>query len=80
MRKGCPTSPLLYILQVEPLACAIRKNKDIIGITLPYTEPDTKKQSEVKLVSYVVDTQFFSSTENSIVETFKTADKFEKAS
>ena len=80
MRQGCPISPLLYILQVEPLACAIRKNKDIIGITLPYTEPDTEKQSEVKLVSYVDDTQFFSSTENSIVETFKTADKFEKAS
>ena len=80
MRQGCPISPLLYILQAEPLACAIRKNRNIIGITLPYSDPGTGKQAEVKLVSYVDDTQFFSSTEESIVETFKTANKFEKAS
>ena len=71
---------MLYILQAEPLACAIRKNRNIIGITLPYSDPGTGKQAEVKLVSYVDDTQFFSSTEESIVETFKTANKFEKAS
>ena len=39
-----------------------------------------EKQAEVELVSYVDDTQFFSSTEESILETFKTANKFEKAS
>ena len=55
------------------------RNNDIIGINLTYTEPDTGKQS-VKLVSHVDDTQLFSSTENSIVETYKTANKFEKAS
>ena len=33
-----------------------------------------------KLVSYVDDTQFFNSSEESILETFKTAEKYEKAS
>ena len=63
MRQGCPISPFLYILQAEPLACATRKNRDLIGITLPYPDPDTGKQAEVKLVSYVDNTHFFSSTE-----------------
>ena len=80
MRQMCPISPLLYILQAEPLACAIRKNRNIIGITLPYSDMGAEKHAEVKLVSYVDDTQFFSSTEESILETFKTANKFEKAS
>ena len=63
MRQGCPISPLLHILQAKPLACAIRKNDNIIGIHLPYVDPNTGGQAEVKLVSYVDDTQFFNSSD-----------------
>jgi hypothetical protein len=31
-RQGCPVALLIYILQAEPMACAIRGNNDIKGI------------------------------------------------
>ena len=44
------------------------------------TLPLVNKKAEVKVVSYVDDAQFFNSSEESIVETFKFTEKFEKAS
>ena len=79
MRQGCPVSPLIYILQAEPLACSIRRNRDIIGFPLP--NPDHSGETiDVKLSAYVDDSQFFNSTEDSIKESFKIFEKFEKAS
>ena len=55
-------------------------NDNIIGIHLPYKDPESRKQATVKLVSYVDDAQFFNSSEQSIRETFRTAEKYKKAS
>ena len=53
MRQGCPVSPFIYILQAEPLACAIHNNNNIIGFPLP--NPDNDETSVVKLSAYVDD-------------------------
>ena len=72
VRQGC----LLYIIQSEPLACAIR----IIGLPLPYKHPGSDQIAEARIVAYVDDTQVFNCTEESVVECFNVIKKFEKSS
>jgi hypothetical protein len=37
-KEGCPIAPLVYILQAEPVACAIRGDSEIQGVKLPEGE------------------------------------------
>ena len=72
-RQGCPISPLLYILQIEPLACTLRKDKEVKGITLP-------NNSEVKVSIFADDTQLFLKDELSIINSMNILSTFEEAS
>ena len=72
-RQGCPISPLLYILQIEPLACAFRSDTEIKGIKLP-------GNIESKLNMFADDTQLMNRTEKSIEQTFKWLKIYEQAS
>ena len=72
-RQGCPISPLLYILQIEPLACTLRKDNEVKGIKLP-------NNSEVKVSMLADDTQLFLKDELSIINSMNILSTFEEAS
>ena len=66
VRQGCPLSPLLYILSIEPMLESIRQDSCIKGLPLPNT---TAK----KIIAYADDTNFLLQTEKeikTIIETF----------
>lgn len=48
IRQGCPISALLFLLCAEVLACNIRGNREIEGITL--------RQNEIKITQFADDT------------------------
>lgn len=75
IRPGCPVAPMLYIPQAEPLASTIRANPNIIK--LPHT---SEQENEAKLNMFADDTQLFYKDEESIEETFKVLNIYEKAS
>ena len=56
------------------------RKKNIKGKPLPLSDPEVQETSEAKINAYVDDSQFFVTTEGSIVECFKVLDSFEKAS
>ena len=74
VRQGCPLSPLLYILTMEVLACSIRANPDIVGLSIP------RSPILPVLSLYADDTSAVVSSDRAIVAVFETYDRFEKAS
>ena len=77
-RQGCPVAPLIYILQAEPMACAIRGNNDIKEIKLPGESGG--KELEAKISMFADDTQLFNKDERSVEKSFDILSKYEKAS
>jgi len=53
IRQGCPLSPLLYILALEPFLCKLRANPVLCGVTL------TGAVNTVKYTAYADDVTIF---------------------
>ena len=68
VRQGCPISPYLFILAVEVLACNIRQDRNIEGITLG--------NHEIKISQLADDTTCFIKNEASLMYLFATLRKF----
>lgn len=68
MRQGCPHSPILFALYLEPLCLSILKNLSIHGYTIGFTE--------VKLLAYADDVAFFCSHKKSVEEALRVTQGF----
>ena len=75
VRQGCPLSPLLYVLVPEVLACNIRANPCITGLSLPGSS-----QPQSLISQYADDTSLVLSSDASIKASFETYALFERGS
>uniref|UniRef100_A0A3B3XUJ8 Reverse transcriptase domain-containing protein n=1 Tax=Poecilia mexicana TaxID=48701 RepID=A0A3B3XUJ8_9TELE len=71
VRQGCPLSPLLFIMTMEPLASAIRQNKLIKGII-----PPGYYGRDIKLTMYMDDLTLLLTDNAAIKESLKVCDRF----
>ena len=74
VRQGCPLSPLLYVLAMESLACAVRADPKIDGFPLP------GGNNVVKLSQYADYTSSFMCSDGSLHALFGLFAKYERAS
>ena len=68
MRQGCPLSPYLFIVGAEILACKIRQDKTIKGITV--------FQKELKLSQFADDTTLLCNDCNSVNQAITVLNSF----
>ena len=72
-RQGDPLSPYIFLICAEFLGCLIRKNKDIVGITVD--------NIECKITQYADDsTVILDGSNNSLQRVLETLDMFERFS
>ena len=73
VRQGCPLSPILYILSLEPLLENIRQDSTIKGLKLPNI-------ADKKILAYADDTTFLLQSEKAIKTVMEKFIDFGKAS
>ena len=74
VRQGCPLSPLLYVIFMEPFADAVRASPSIIGVNLPGSN------IQCKLLQYADDSTATLTDSKSIINLLNVMDRFGLAS
>ena len=75
VRQGCPLSPLIYILALEPVLNRIRSDPTVVGCPIP-----GNRMNPPKLTAFADDCKFVVSTDESIRSILKHFDSFSKVS
>ena len=73
VRRGCPLSPLLYIIIAETLGNAIGKDSHIEGMKIPWTTEQSK------ISQYADDATLTLADDQSVIRSFDIINKFEVA-
>lgn len=73
LRQGCPLSPLLYVLIVESLGEALRKDDGVRGVPIPGGHGLTQK-----LTQYADDTTLMLQDDNSVQRAFDIITRYER--
>ena len=75
VRQGCPLSPLLYVLYLEPLAAALRIDPRVEGLWVPGAEG-----VPLKVSMYADDITLFITSDRSVQEALRVASEFGRGS
>jgi len=75
VRQGCPLSPLLYVLYMEPLAAAIRADPGVRGFLVPGS-----RGLRVKLSQYADDTTLLLDRDECLIRSLQIMEDFGRAS
>ena len=79
-QRGCPLSPLLFIVAVESVAIKLKNNPEIRGIQTDGNNPENRQNLTIKIKQFADDTTLTKKNENDIKVAIYTVEEFQEFS